>query len=158
VDRVETTLTCSVEVVQHWWTEVRAVWVAEGAEPPTMPAGFHVLPRRWVVERHVCMAGAIPAPEQGLRSTARHGRSVDLPGHDPADARPNGPIMVFQIPSNGCIRQVRCETCAVPDGLPCLRAGFQPGDNQREGLTGCTSNAGEPKMPRWRGLDTGRCG
>jgi putative transposase len=51
VDWVETTLTWSVEVVQHWWTGVRAVWVAEGAEPPTIPAGFHVLPRRWVVER-----------------------------------------------------------------------------------------------------------
>jgi hypothetical protein len=51
VDGVETTLTWSGEVVQHWWTGVRAVGVAAGAEPPTIPAGFHVLPRRWVVER-----------------------------------------------------------------------------------------------------------
>jgi putative transposase len=46
-----------VEVVQHWWTGVRAVWVAEGAEPPTIPAGFHVLPRRWVVERTFAWLG-----------------------------------------------------------------------------------------------------
>jgi putative transposase len=57
VDWVETTLTWSVEVVQHWWTGVRAVWVAEGAEPPTIPAGFHVLPRRWVVERTFAWLG-----------------------------------------------------------------------------------------------------
>ena len=57
VDWVETTLTWSVEVVQHWWTGVRAVWVAEGAEPPTLPAGFHVLPRRWVVERTFAWLG-----------------------------------------------------------------------------------------------------
>lgn len=57
VDWVETTLTWSVEVVQHWWTGVRAVWVAEGAAPPTIPAGFHVLPRRWVVERTFAWLG-----------------------------------------------------------------------------------------------------
>ena len=57
VDWVETTLTWSVEVVQHWGTGVRAVWVAEGAEPPTIPAGFHVLPRRWVVERTFAWLG-----------------------------------------------------------------------------------------------------
>ena len=43
--------------MQHWWTGVRAVWVAEGAEPPTIPAGFHVLPRRWVVERTIAWQG-----------------------------------------------------------------------------------------------------
>jgi putative transposase len=57
VDWVETTLTWSVEVVQHWWTGVRAVWVAEGDEPSTIPAGFHVLPRRWVVERTFAWLG-----------------------------------------------------------------------------------------------------
>ena len=41
----------SVEVVQHWWTGVRYVWVAPGQEPPTLPSGFHVLPHRWIVER-----------------------------------------------------------------------------------------------------------
>jgi putative transposase len=33
------------------WTGLRWVWVAPGQEPPTIPSGFHVLPRRWVVER-----------------------------------------------------------------------------------------------------------
>jgi transposase len=39
---------------------VRAVWVAEGAEPSTIPAGFHVLPRRWVVERTCAWLGRYP--------------------------------------------------------------------------------------------------
>jgi putative transposase len=41
------------EVVKHWWTGLRWVWVPEGQEPPALdiPSGFQVLPRRWVVER-----------------------------------------------------------------------------------------------------------
>jgi putative transposase len=49
--RIEATLGCTVEIVKHWWTGVRWVWVGPGQEPPTIPSGFHVLPRRWVVER-----------------------------------------------------------------------------------------------------------
>ena len=30
---------------------MRSVWVAPGQEPPTLPTGFRVLKRRWVVER-----------------------------------------------------------------------------------------------------------
>jgi putative transposase len=47
------TLGWDLEVVKHWWTGVRWVWVPEGQEPPVLdlPAGFQVLPRRWVVER-----------------------------------------------------------------------------------------------------------
>jgi putative transposase len=48
---VESTLGCTVEIVKHWWTGVRWVWVGPGQERPTIPSGFHVLPRRWVVER-----------------------------------------------------------------------------------------------------------
>jgi putative transposase len=48
---IQTTLGCTVEMVKHWWTGLRWVWVAPGQEPPTIPSGFHVLPRRWVVER-----------------------------------------------------------------------------------------------------------
>jgi putative transposase len=48
---IEATLGCTVEIVKHWWTGLRWVWVGPGQEPPTIPAGFHVLPRRWVVER-----------------------------------------------------------------------------------------------------------
>ena len=101
VDWVETTLTWSVEVVQHWWTGVRAVWVAEGAEPPTIPAGFHVLPRRWVVERTFAWLGryrrlskdyeALPGTEEAW---------IYLLGHDPADARPIDPMRAFQTPSS----------------------------------------------------------
>jgi putative transposase len=48
---IQATLGCTVEIVKHWWTGLRWVWVAPGQEPPTLPSGVHVLPRRWVVER-----------------------------------------------------------------------------------------------------------
>ena len=51
VEWVKATFGWSVEVVQHWWTGVRSVWVPPGQEPPTLPSGFHVLPHRWIVER-----------------------------------------------------------------------------------------------------------
>jgi putative transposase len=38
-------------IVKHWWTGIRSVWVAPGQEPPTIPSGYHILPRGWVVER-----------------------------------------------------------------------------------------------------------
>jgi putative transposase len=43
------TLGWGLELVKHWWSG--GVWVLEGQEPPPRPAGFQVLPRRWVVER-----------------------------------------------------------------------------------------------------------
>jgi transposase len=48
---VQTTLGGTLEIVKHWWTGVRWVWVGPGQASPTIPSGFHVLPRRWVVER-----------------------------------------------------------------------------------------------------------
>ena len=42
------------EIVKHPWTGLRGVWAPEGATidwDKIMPRGFHVLPRRWVVER-----------------------------------------------------------------------------------------------------------
>lgn len=54
---VERTLGWRVKVVQHWWTGSRRVWVMEGQEPPEIPAGFVVLPRRWVVERTFAWLG-----------------------------------------------------------------------------------------------------
>jgi putative transposase len=48
---IESTVGCTLEIVKHWWTGVRWVWVGPCQEPPTLPSGFHVLPRRWVVER-----------------------------------------------------------------------------------------------------------
>jgi transposase len=47
-DWVEQTLGWTVAVVRrprHWF------WVPAGGEPPAVPRGFQVLPRRWVVER-----------------------------------------------------------------------------------------------------------
>jgi putative transposase len=48
---MESTLGCTLEIVKYWWTGVRWVWMGLGQEPPTLPSGFHVLPRRWVAER-----------------------------------------------------------------------------------------------------------
>ena len=46
----------SLEITRHWWTGAR-VWVAAGQPPPERPAGFQVLPRRWVVERTFAWLG-----------------------------------------------------------------------------------------------------
>jgi transposase len=48
---IQATLGWTVDIVKHWWTGLRYVWVGPDQEPPTIPSGFHVLPRRWVVER-----------------------------------------------------------------------------------------------------------
>lgn len=48
---VQATWGWTLDIVKHWWTGVRWVWVGPGQEPPTMPRGFPVWPRRWVVER-----------------------------------------------------------------------------------------------------------
>jgi putative transposase len=47
-----------------WRTEIvrkingrRVVWVPPGVEPPVIPIGFQVLPRRWVVERTFAWIG-----------------------------------------------------------------------------------------------------
>jgi putative transposase len=47
-----------VAVVQHPDAGRHRVWVAPGQEPPPAPpAGFRVLPRRWVVERTFAWLG-----------------------------------------------------------------------------------------------------
>jgi putative transposase len=47
-----------VEAVQHPDAGVRHVWLPLGAPPPPpRPAGFRVLPRRWVVERTFAWLG-----------------------------------------------------------------------------------------------------
>lgn len=45
---IEETVGWRVEVVRK---PRRWGWYPEGVEPPPMPAGFPILPRRWVVER-----------------------------------------------------------------------------------------------------------
>lgn len=42
-------LGCDLAIVRHPWSG--HVWVPEDVPPPVRPPGFHVLPRRWVVER-----------------------------------------------------------------------------------------------------------
>lgn len=51
---VEETLGWSVEVVKQ---PPRRVWWPADSEPPPRPAGFQVLPRRWVVERTFAWLG-----------------------------------------------------------------------------------------------------
>jgi putative transposase len=46
-----------VDTVQHPETGVRFVWGGPGQEPPPLPRGFRVLPRRWVVERTFAWLG-----------------------------------------------------------------------------------------------------
>jgi putative transposase len=48
---VEAPLGCTLEVVKPWWTGVRCGGVGPGQEPPTIPRGFQVWPRRGGVER-----------------------------------------------------------------------------------------------------------
>jgi len=53
-ERVKQTLGWRVEVVKHPWTGIRAVWAKPGQVidwEKSRPRGFHVLKRRWVVER-----------------------------------------------------------------------------------------------------------
>jgi putative transposase len=49
-DWLQKTLGWTLTISQHWWTGVSGFWVAPGQTPPAIPKGFHVLPRRWVVE------------------------------------------------------------------------------------------------------------
>jgi putative transposase len=51
---VKAELGWDVEIVEHPWSGLRGVWVPEGVEvdwEKIRPKGFHVLKRRWVVER-----------------------------------------------------------------------------------------------------------
>ena len=74
VEGVQAELGWRGEVVQHHSAGVRYVWVAPGQEPPTLPTGFRVLKRRWVVERTFAWLGrnrrlskdyeALPASEE----------------------------------------------------------------------------------------------
>lgn len=45
------TLGCTLAIAKNWWTGLRGVWAAPGQQPPEVPRGFHVIKRRWVVER-----------------------------------------------------------------------------------------------------------
>ena len=56
VEWVKATLGWEVEVVEHPWSGLRGVWVPKDVVidwEKIRPNGFHVLPRRWVVERTI---------------------------------------------------------------------------------------------------------
>lgn len=53
-DWVTATLTWRVEIVRK---PRRWVWWPADSEPPPMPTGFQILPRRWVVERTFAWLG-----------------------------------------------------------------------------------------------------
>ena len=58
IERVKKRFKITVEVVKHAWSDLkRGVWLPVNAEPPVIPPGFHVLPRRWVVERTFAWLG-----------------------------------------------------------------------------------------------------
>ena len=51
---VQETLGVRVEITKHPWTGLRGVWVPPGVEvdwDKIIPKGFHILPKRWIVER-----------------------------------------------------------------------------------------------------------
>lgn len=51
------TLGWRLTISKHWWTGLHGVWLAPGQKPPEIPRGFHVLKRRWVVERTFAWIG-----------------------------------------------------------------------------------------------------
>jgi putative transposase len=53
-DWIKEHLGWQLEIVQHPWAGIRGVWAPQGAVidwDKIIPKGFHILPRRWVVER-----------------------------------------------------------------------------------------------------------
>ena len=54
VEWIEATLSWSVEVVKR---PPRRSWWPVDSDPPALPSGFQVLPRRWVVERTFAWLG-----------------------------------------------------------------------------------------------------
>jgi putative transposase len=51
------TLGWQLTISKHWWTGLRGVWSSPDQPPPEIPRGFHVLKRRWVVERTLAWIG-----------------------------------------------------------------------------------------------------
>jgi putative transposase len=45
------TLGWQLMISKHWWTGLRGIWGRPDQPLPEIPRGFHVLKRRWVVER-----------------------------------------------------------------------------------------------------------
>ena len=56
-DWLLTTLGWALTISKHWWTGLHGIWALPGQPLPTIPTGFHVLARRWVVERTFAWLG-----------------------------------------------------------------------------------------------------
>jgi len=57
---IEQEMGWEVEIVRHAWSGIRGVWAPKDVEinwDEIIPPGFHVLPRRWVVERTFAWIG-----------------------------------------------------------------------------------------------------
>ena len=57
VKHIEKVLKAKADVVKHPWSGGGWVWCPPGQEPPPIPKGFHLLRRRWVVERTFAWLG-----------------------------------------------------------------------------------------------------
>jgi len=51
------TLGWQLTISKHWWTGLRGIWGSPEQQPLEIPRGFHVLKRRWVVERTFAWIG-----------------------------------------------------------------------------------------------------
>ena len=51
------TLGWALTISKHWWTGLHGIWARPGQPLPTIPTGFHVLARIWVVERTFAWLG-----------------------------------------------------------------------------------------------------
>jgi putative transposase len=51
------TLGWQLTISKHWRTGLRHIWGTPDQPPPEIPRGFHVLKRRWVVERTFAWIG-----------------------------------------------------------------------------------------------------
>jgi transposase len=73
------------DIVNHPWTGIRGVWVREGMEVDwntIIPPGFHVLPRRWVVERTNAWITHHRRLSRDARGYVHQQRSVHLSRYD----------------------------------------------------------------------------
>jgi transposase len=104
-DWVEKTLRWSVELVERprkpapkevlmAWAEQ---WLHEGVvvdwQKLMPPKGFVVLPRRWVVERFLCLDWLQPKDGKGLREAVCQWRSVSICCHESPHAEAVSPLM-----------------------------------------------------------------